>query len=770
MKIKGKLLSRNLIWSFVLFSLSIGYISYNFKKVLRKNTEKIIEKEARLYANSFKARLDVNVNIARNLATFFEDYKMIPYSLRVELFRSVQKNLLVKNTQVLSVSTSWEYNKFDTILIGRTGRFLEGYHRTNGKIRSIDQQYEVDTTSHYHFSKETKTEILRPHRENYSQREGDEVFVANVSIPILSDDTFVGLVSIDVALEEFIQQVEKISPLPQSHAFLLSNKGEFITEADSSIVYKRLDNFFQSANIAKQVQEQVSKGVATSLRYVDKNNVEFYGFIAPIHLYGLEKPWAIGIIVPVDVVVEEANFNFYMSLLIGLASLMFLAIATWYYSKRIIDPLNDTILTLQAIAKGNISSVDPLEVDSEDEIGKIRLAVNTLLTALKGTAVFAQQIGQGNFEVEYKRLGKSDLLGNALLEMRENLRLREEEDNNRVIEELKLNWTTEGLAKFGDILRNEQGDLNELAYKLISNLIKHLRASQGGFYYLNPNEEGDKPFVEMLASFAFDDEKVKKSNFELGEGVVGEVVRENKLVYMDNIPNSYLNVVSGLGKANPRELLIVPVSNENGVFGAVELSSFIKFEDFQINFIEKLCSSIAGTFETSLANSRTKRLLKESGEQKEQLEMHELQLMENIKKLESVQLDTAKREVELKSVLSALHNMMPVAEYDMDGMIIYANAILLELLNIKELDLIGKKQGTMRSENGRETFENFWSDLLSGETKVDEQYYKFKERELWLSEVYTPILDAAGKPYKVLNIATDITARKLLERKLDNQE
>ena len=46
------------------------------------------------------------------------------------------------------------------------------------------------------------------------------------------------------------------------------------------------------------------------------------------------------------------------------------------------------------------------------------------------------------------------------------------------------NWTAEGLAKFGEILRKDNDNLDNLAYNVINNLTNYIDAIQGGFYLL----------------------------------------------------------------------------------------------------------------------------------------------------------------------------------------------------------------------------------------------------------------------------------------------
>lgn len=70
---------------------------------------------------------------------------------------------------------------------------------------------------------------------------------------------------------------------------------------------------------------------------------------------------------------------------------------------------------------------DNAVVDTGDEIGEMSIALDQLVSGLKRTSEFANQVGKGNFLTEYEPLSEEDVLGNALLVMRDGLRRNEQE-------------------------------------------------------------------------------------------------------------------------------------------------------------------------------------------------------------------------------------------------------------------------------------------------------------------------------------------------------
>src|SRR6185295_8597758 len=148
-----------------------------------------------------------------------------------------------------------------------------------------------------------------------------------------------------------------------------------------------------------------------------------------------------------------------------------------------------------------------------DEIGEMAVATENLVSGLKATTGFAENIGNGKYDSQFQPLSEHDVLGNALLNMRQNLSRVAEEDKKR-------NWATGGLAKFGEILRTNNNDVQKLSDEIISNLVKYLKANQGALYIID-DREGEEPTLSMTACYAWDKKKHLNQKIHRGEGLAG---------------------------------------------------------------------------------------------------------------------------------------------------------------------------------------------------------------------------------------------------------
>ncbi|MDX1904666.1 MAG: HAMP domain-containing protein, partial [Thermonemataceae bacterium] len=148
-----------------------------------------------------------------------------------------------------------------------------------------------------------------------------------------------------------------------------------------------------------------------------------------------------------------------------LTLIVFLVAGYFYLRNRFISPLNSVAAVTQEVASGDVSQ--KILYDRQDEIGVLATNINALISNLKKTSEFAKNIGEGRFNYAYQVRSEKDILGYALLDMRENLLKVAEEDRRR-------KWANDGFELFVNILRSNYENINDLAYKIISNLVKYL--------------------------------------------------------------------------------------------------------------------------------------------------------------------------------------------------------------------------------------------------------------------------------------------------------
>lgn len=422
-------------------------------------------------------------------------------------------------------------------------------------------------------------------------------------------------------------------------------------------------------------------------------------------------------------------------------------------ARSIIKPINYIKNVIVKLGQGNLPD-DQSRKFNNDEIGEMAGAVENLVNGLKSTSSFAENIGRGNYDAEFTPLSEEDVLGNSLIEMRDNLKSVAEEDKRR-------NWSTSGLATFGEILRQNNDNIEKLSDDIISNLVKYLNCNQGGLYIVNDDE--DESYLELKACYAWDKKKYLEQRVYIGEGLTGQSWLEKDTVYLTEVPEDYITITSGLGEASPTSILIVPLKINDDVFGVLEIASFNEFKQYEIEFVEKIAESIASTVSSVKINEKTQRLLEESTEMTEQMRSQEEEMRQNMEELQATQEEMQRSQSETQGILTAINNSLASVEFKPNGEIIDANQQFLNIFGFTLEEIRGKNHSVLLPPDERKAAETmeFWEQLNEGQTKSGEfERVKRDGSSIWIRSNYSPVKNAHGEVTKVLALSFDLSSYK----------
>ena len=138
---------------------------------------------------------------------------------------------------------------------------------------------------------------------------------------------------------------------------------------------------------------------------------------------------------------------------------------------------------------------------------------------------------------------------------------------------------------FVDEILGGKDDSAEKYRKVLTALCSKLEASQGAIYLIQ--KEKNKRFAQLYSSYAMSLAESTTLSFEFGEGLVGQAAQSEKPLVVDDIPDNYIKIISGLGSASPTHLVVVPFKLKGKLHGVAELSSFSKSSDQDVKMVEQ---------------------------------------------------------------------------------------------------------------------------------------------------------------------------------------
>ncbi|MBT1700268.1 PAS domain-containing protein [Fulvivirgaceae bacterium PWU4] len=457
----------------------------------------------------------------------------------------------------------------------------------------------------------------------------------------------------------------------------------------------------------------------------------------------------------------------------GLIITAFLLAGGFWIFRSLMRSLEAPGKLLNNLVQGDTSmSVKP----TQDEFAGIIHAANQLGENLKQSSNFAQSIGEGNFDFDFKPVSEQDMLGNSLVQMREKLKNIAETDKKR-------NWTTEGLAMFSELIR-KGGDQKKLSDTLISELVKYTKSNQGGLFILNRDNEND-PYLELIACYAYDRKKYLTKRIELGTGMLGQCFLEGQPVFLTKIPKDYVTITSGLGNSNPNCLLLMPLKLNDVTEGVIELASFKKYEPHEVEFVQRIGESIASAIASTRVTEHTRRMLAESQQQSEEMRSQEEEMRQNMEEMQATQEAMERQTAEIKkmqvnlelekSMFNVLMEFLPdrITYKDTESRIMRINKAKAQRINMTPEEVVGKTDYDFFSREHAEKAMSEEKALIdSGKPLVDiEERLVFNNGDTaWVSTSRIPFRNEHNRVTGMFIITKDITKLKIAELSLKDRE
>jgi hypothetical protein len=153
--------------------------------------------------------------------------------------------------------------------------------------------------------------------------------------------------------------------------------------------------------------------------------------------------------------------------------------------------------------------------------------------------------------------------------------LKKSEDEGKIAESTNLedavSVNVEKTQKDIDIhqlLPSDSKEIMTYTDKILQNMADDFSIVQAIFYVKGPKDD-----FQSTATYAYFSDTMP-ANFKSGETLPGQAVKNKTLVILNNIPENYTTIVSGLGKSVPKQLVFVPLKKQQDVVGLIEYATF----------------------------------------------------------------------------------------------------------------------------------------------------------------------------------------------------
>jgi HAMP domain-containing protein/CheY-like chemotaxis protein len=275
----------------------------------------------------------------------------------------------------------------------------------------------------------------------------------------------------------------------------------------------------------------------------------------------------------------------------------------------------------------------------KDLTGNVNLLADNLTNQVRAIAEVATAVTKGDLtrSVQVEASGEVAELKDYINTMIDNLRLTT--DRNK-----EQDWLKTNLARFTGMLQGQR-DLTTVGRMLLSELAPLVNAQQGVIYQMGTDESAE---MMLLSAYADDAPNGHARELRVGEGLVGQCAAEKRRMLITEVPPHAVSIRSGLFKAVPLNVIVLPVLFEDRVKAVIELASLSSFTASHLAFLEQLTASIGIVLNSIEATMQTEGLLKQSQQLATELQTQQKELQQTNEQLAQKAQQLAEQNVEVE--------------------------------------------------------------------------------------------------------------------------
>jgi HAMP domain-containing protein/CheY-like chemotaxis protein/signal transduction histidine kinase len=275
----------------------------------------------------------------------------------------------------------------------------------------------------------------------------------------------------------------------------------------------------------------------------------------------------------------------------------------------------------------------------KDLTGNVNLLADNLTNQVRAIAEVTTAVTKGDLtrSIQVEASGEVAELKDYINTMIDNLRLTT--DRNK-----EQDWLKTNLARFTGMLQGQR-DLSTVGRMLLSELAPLVNAQQGVIYQMETDESSE---MMLLSAYADDAPNGHARQLRVGEGLVGQCAAEKRRMLITEVPPQAVTIRSGLFKAVPLNVIVLPVLFEDRVKAVIELASLSTFTASHLAFLEQLTASIGIVLNSIEATMQTEGLLKQSQQLATELQTQQKELQQTNEQLAQKAQQLAEQNVEVE--------------------------------------------------------------------------------------------------------------------------
>ena len=381
---------------------AIGIVSVVLLIRSRENIVRLVDENAISIAgetgNKVQNFLEVYMDAARTTAQILAKFEDIPANNRRTLINAILKGLVEANPEALAVWNVWESNVLEgddslyTNVVGANskGRFAPCWSRSGSNIiqEALEDFDQPGAGDYYLVPKNRGVEsITDPFWYQYN---GKRLLVTSLAVPIKQNGNVVGVIGIDINMDQVQQISQKNKPFNSGTSAIFSNGGFVAAHFDPS----RLGNNMRDTerDMAGPYFDDFIKAIKNGdlfsyVLYIAAAKAKMNVYSVPFQIGNTSSPWSFAVAIPEKIIMAPVQNMIILTIIISAVMVILVALAAVFLSRSISRPIINTAMVLKDISEGEGDLTKSIEVRGNDEIADMSRYFNLTLEKIRNLII-----------------------------------------------------------------------------------------------------------------------------------------------------------------------------------------------------------------------------------------------------------------------------------------------------------------------------------------------------------------------------------------------
>jgi|GEM_PF-874458 len=388
-------------------------------------TEDLVSATVQEYVNEFSAIASETYGAMTAVAPVVDSIAQTSKEPREDILQ-VLVGVLSNSDSIMATWTVWEPDVLDgrdrqyanTRNHDATGRYIP-YISKEGKLLTYSkvEGYDEPGNEFYDGPKSTKKPyITNPYFYNAN---GEDVLMYTISVPIIRDGRFVGVVGADVKMENIQEKMSTGRILDDGYIFTFSPNGKIASHRDSSKLLDYYGNTWMAAMSDQLENLFLNGGEISTQMYSNIINTEVQFLARGVMIGDTGRYWAVCGVVPVSNIKESSVLLTAVTVLLGVALIVVMSLIIIGNLRKRLNDLPVITNVAEALAVGDIDAVNAANLDVGTENTKNEIALLSRTFARMAQEIRQQanemlRIAQGDYSGVMPVRCENDVMNKAI--------------------------------------------------------------------------------------------------------------------------------------------------------------------------------------------------------------------------------------------------------------------------------------------------------------------------------------------------------------------